>query len=600
MVIDIYFIMYSVIRDFLLPQNYIAEEVLLGAILINPTIFPQVVSFLKSDSFFVESHKLIYNGLLMLYKDDKIDILQLFYFLSDSQILYYVGGVFKIIELMRQTHIFMPSINMYAYIQELMILIHNSYTRRLIIQYGYNVIQLANISDLPCYQIYNKVSEYLESTVHKIPKEKLATFKDLIGNLLVQLKYQNINLVRFPVNQNIILSGFQQLDELIQGLQGGDLIVIAGRPSVGKTSFVVNIAFNILVSVSFGIYFFSLEMSKMQILSKFVAIASGVSIQSISLSKLTLDEWYYLNRICSNLMKYNVYINDKPDISIDYIEYASKLLSYETGAIKLLIIDYLQLVKVESFNNNLRTQELGYITRKLKLLAQYLDIPIIVLSQLNRSIETRVNKLPLLSDLRESGCLVNYYDLSLDFINNLHVQSLYNFPIIIVNNLIKLFNIKIVYRILFHPISFNFSLQYSFSLYFHFYLISLTHNHKLYVKKVWLKLSFYLETSISIKSCSHHLYSHILEYIYIPYIIYFNYIQVFDIIELDYMILLTRNFVLHNSIEQDADIVIMLSKGDEHLSLSNIIDVSLCKNRNGATGACKLLFMPQNNKFCDF
>nr|UAD84247.1 replication helicase subunit [Gracilaria changii] len=592
--------MYNVLRDFLLPQNYIAEEVLLGAILINPTIFSQVMSFLKSDSFFVESHKLIYNGLLVLYENDKIDILQLFYFLNDSKILHYIGGVFKIIELMRQSHIFMPSINMHSYIQDLMILIHNSYTRRLIIQYGYNVIQLANISDLPCYKIYNKVSEYLESTAYKIPKDTLITFKDLIGDLLVQLKYQNVNLVNSPVNQNIILSGFQQLDELIQGLQGGDLIVIAGRPSIGKTSFVVNIAFNILVSVSLGIYFFSLEMSKMQILSKFIAIASEVSTQSISLSKLTLDEWYYLNQVCSDLMKYDVYINDMPNISIDYIEYVSKLFVYETNKIQLLIIDYLQLVKVEGFNNSLRTQELGYITRKLKLLAQYLNIPIIILSQLNRSIETRVNKLPLLSDLRESGCLVKSHHLNLDFINNLHVQSLYMF--LIINNLMNLFGMKSICKLFFYSIYFNFSLQYSFSIYipFPFYSFSLTYNHKLYSKKSWMNLSFCLENNVCIINYFYNFYLYIFEYIYIPYIIYYSYTQVFDITEPNYMLLLTPNFVLHNSIEQDADIVMILSKGDTNLSLSNVIDISLCKNRNGAIGSCKLLFIPHNNKFCDF
>nr|YP_010195824.1 replication helicase subunit [Crassiphycus birdiae]UAD83221.1 replication helicase subunit [Crassiphycus birdiae] len=590
--------MHSIIGDLVLPQNYVAEEVLLGAILINPTIFSQVMSFLKSDSFFLESHKLIYKGLLILYKDNRVDILQLLYFLNDSRILYYVGGVFKIIELMRQSHLFMPSINMYAYIKELMILIHNSYTRRLIIQYGYHVVQLANIGDLPCHRIYTKISESLESTVHKIPKENLVTFQDLIGDLLIQLKYQNLNLVQYSVDQNLILSGFQKLDELIQGLQAGDLIVIAGRPSVGKTSFVVNIAFNILASISFGMYFFSLEMSKMQILSKFVAIASGVSTQSISLSKLTLNEWYHLNKICSELIKYNVYINDTPNMSIDYIEYASKLLSYETDIIKLVIIDYLQLVKVESFNSDLRTQELGYITRKLKLLAQHLCIPVIVLSQLNRSIENRVNKLPLLSDLRESGCLVNYYDLNLDFINNLHVKSLYNFAIMIRTNLIKLLNFNILYSTYL-----NFSLQYSFSIYcrFPFYLLCLTYNHKLYFKKMWLKLSSYLENNIICTiNYSYNLYASILEYIYLPCIIYFNYIQVFDITEPDYMVLLTRKCVLHNSIEQDADIVIILSKTNQYFSVSNVVDVALCKNRNGAIGSCKLLFIPQNNKFRDF
>nr|YP_010198076.1 replication helicase subunit [Gracilaria multipartita]UAD86492.1 replication helicase subunit [Gracilaria multipartita] len=591
--------MHSITIDPILPHNYIAEEILLGTILIHPDIFPQLIPLLKSDSFFVESHKLIYASLVTLHKDKKIDILQLFYFLNSSQILHYVGGVFKIIELMRQSHIFMPSINTYVYVQELIILINNSYTRRLIIQYGYNVIKLANIHDLHAHQIYNKLSEYLESTVHKIPKENLMTFKDLIGDLLIQLKYHNLNLVQPTISRNIILSGFQSLDQLIQGLQGGDLIVIAGRPSVGKTSFVINLAFNILSSISLGLCFFSLEMSKIQIVSKFVAIASGVSTQNISFSKLTIDEWYDLNQICRQLMKYKVYINDTPNISIDYIEYISKLLYQETGIIQLIIIDYLQLVQVEGFNNNTRTQELGYITRKLKLLAQYLNVPIVVLSQLNRSIETRVNKIPLLSDLRESGCVVTYYSFNLDIINNLHAQSLHNYKMLIRNNVIKSFNNNCLSHIFLYALYFDFSLQYSFSIRFPYYFLSLTHNHKLYLKIRWLKLSFYLENSLCVMNYFYRLSAHIVEYIYIPHLIYFDYFQVFDIQEPSHSVLCLSNFILHNSIEQDADIVIILSQCDNYVGLSNIIDVSLCKNRNGATGLCKLLFIPQNNKFCD-
>nr|YP_010196646.1 replication helicase subunit [Gracilaria cervicornis]UAD84043.1 replication helicase subunit [Gracilaria cervicornis] len=591
--------MRSIILDPVLPHNYIAEEILLGTILIYPTVFPQLMPFLKSDSFFVESHQLIYTSLVTLHKDKKIDILQLFYFLHNSQILHYVGGVLKIIELMRQSHIFMPSINMYVYIQDLMVLINNSYTRRLIIQYGYNVIQLANIHDLHCHQIYNKVSEYLESTVHKIPKENLMTFKDLIGDLLIRLKYQNLNVVQPTIKRNIILSGFYSLDQLIKGLQGGDLIVIAGRPSVGKTSFVINLAFNILSSISLGLCFFSLEMSKIQIISKFMAIASGVSTQNISFSKLTINQWYDLNRICRKLMKYKVYVNDTPNISIEYIEYTSKLLYQETGIVQLIIIDYLQLVQVEGFSNNIRTQELGYITRKLKLLAQYLNVPVVVLSQLNRSIETRVNKIPILSDLRESGCIVNYYSFKLDIMNNLHAQSLYESNILTRSNLIKCFNNNYLYNTFLYALYCNFSLQYSFGIHCHHYFLSLTHNHKLYSKLRWFRLSFCLEDSICVINYLYKLSAYIFEYVYISHIVYFDYFQVFDLQEASYSVLRLSNFILHNSIEQDADIVIILSKCDKNISLPNIIDVSLCKNRNGVTGLCKLLFTPQNNRFCD-
>nr|WDZ67889.1 replication helicase subunit [Gracilaria vermiculophylla] len=590
--------MYSFILDSALPQNYIAEEILLGTIIIHPMIFPQVMPFLKSDSFFVESHKLIYNSLVILHKAQKIDILQLLYFLNHSQILDNIGGVFKIIELMRQSHIFMPSISTYIYVQELMTLINNSYTKRLIIQYGYNVIKLANINDLPSHQIYNKVSEYLESTVYKIPKENLMTFSDLIGNLLLQLKYDNLSVVESSRDQKILLSGFQQLDQFIQTLQGGDLIVIAGRPSVGKTSFVINIIYNIISSISLSICFFSLEMSKLQIVSKFIAIASGVSTQNISFSNLTIDEWYSLNQICRDLMNYNVYINDTPNMSIDYIEYTSKLLYQETKSVQLVVIDYLQLIQVEGFNNNIRTQELGYITRKLKLLAQYLDIPIIILSQLNRSIETRVNKLPLLSDLRDSGCLLNNCHLNLNSSNMFHINSLQNFRVAIQSNLINSSLIQNLFNI-FKYCNCSFKLEYSFSICFPIFTLTLTHNHKLYLKVSWCKFDHLSEDKICVTNYSSDLYLYTFEYIYISSNLYCDYLQVFDIEEPNYMLLCSNSYILHNSIEQDADIVIILSKSVQDTNMSNIVDISLCKNRNGSTGSCKLLFTPFNNTFID-
>nr|YP_010199065.1 replication helicase subunit [Hydropuntia urvillei]UAD88514.1 replication helicase subunit [Hydropuntia urvillei] len=590
--------MNTIILDLTLPQNYVAEEILLGTILINPTVFPQLMPFLKPDAFFVESHRLIYKSLIMLHKSNKIDIIQLIYLLNDKEILYSIGGVPKIIELMRQSHMFMSSINIYAYVQELMNLVNNSYIKRLIIQYGYNVIQLASVTYLPSHHIYNKVSEYLESTVYKIPKENFMTFRDLIASLLMQVKYQNVDLAQLPVTQNTILSGFHKLDDLINGLQAGDLIVIAGRPSIGKTSFVINLVLNILNSIALGLCFFSLEMSKSQIVRKFVSVASGFPIHSICFSKLNSDQWYTLNKICRNLMNYNVYINDVPGISIDYIEYTAKLLHKETSKIQLIVIDYLQLIQIENFTNNTRTQELGYITRKLKLLAQYLDIPIIVLSQLNRSIETRVNKIPLLSDLRESGCLDVYNGLMLDLLNSLYIQHLYNSKILIRYNLLNAFRVRNFFTKFFHNGSLNIFFQYSFSVYCFISTLNVTHNHKVYMKTKWRRFNEYLQNSICIANYSHNLdFYYFFEYIYTNAIIYYDYIHVFDLQEPSYMVLLVDNFILHNSIEQDADIVIILSKDIQEVSSSNIIDVSLCKNRNGATGLCQLLFTPVNNTF---
>nr|YP_010199474.1 replication helicase subunit [Gracilariopsis tenuifrons]UAD89332.1 replication helicase subunit [Gracilariopsis tenuifrons] len=583
--------------DLFPPQNYIAEEILLGTILINPMIFPQIIPYLKQESFFLECHKLIYKSLITIYKNGKIDILQLLYILNKSQKLDYIGGVYKIMELMRQGHLFMSSINMSVYIQELIILINNSYMKRLMVQYGYNIVRLASIESSKSHHLYNKASEYLESTVHKIPKENLSTFRDILGELLIEFENYDTDLQEDFASKSKILSGFHQIDELMKGLQDGDLIVIAGRPSIGKTSFVINIAYNILNSTKLGLCFFSLEMSKLQIVYKFIAVACKMSIQSFSFDQLTIDQQYTFKSICNSLMKSNIYINDSPNMSIDYIEYTVKLLFKETSNIQLIIIDYLQLIQIENFTNNLRSQELAYITRKLKLLAQYLYIPIIVLSQLNRSIETRLNKNPLLSDLRESGCLISYLFLNIDLHNSLHSRSLYKDQILIKYHLMKLFYNRYSSKLSLYSINWKFILQYTFYIYINNYIMCLTHNHKLYNKFYWSKNNQLLEEDLAIINCF-LLYSNIyLEYKLMKYMKWLKYHQVFDIQEPNYLCFLSNYIVLHNSIEQDADIVMILSQSNDQLNLFKTVDITLCKNRNGPTGVCKLLFTPEKNLF---
>nr|YP_009500401.1 replication helicase subunit [Gracilariopsis heteroclada]AXE43563.1 replication helicase subunit [Gracilariopsis heteroclada] len=578
-------------------QNYIAEEILLGTILINPTIFPQIIPYLKSESFFLESHELIYKSLIIISKNGNIDILQLLHILNKAKKLDYIGGVYKIMELMRQGHLFMSSVNMSVYIQQLIILINNSYIKRLMIQYGYNIVRLASVESFKSHHLYNTASDYLESTVHKIPKENLFTFRDILGDLLIQFESHNVDLEEDFISNSEILSGFRQIDDLIKGLQNGDLIVIAGRPSIGKTSFVINIAYNIVNTTKLGLCFFSLEMSKIQIVYKFIAIASKTSLQSFSLNQLTLDQQSNFKSICNALMNSNIYINDSPNMSIDYIEYTSKLLFKETNNIQLIIIDYLQLIQVESFINNVRAQELAYITRKLKLLAQYLYIPIIVLSQLNRSIETRLNKNPLLSDLRESGCLMSYLLLNIDLYNSLHSQNLYKYKILIQYDLIRLFYHNCLLQLSLYSVNWKFILQYSFNICIHNYILSLTHNHKLYNKLYWTKNNQFSEEDYLIIN-SFLFYSNIyLEYKWINCIKWSTYVQVFDIKEPNYMSLLCNYIILHNSIEQDADIVMILSQSSDQLHFFKKIDINLCKNRNGPTGVCKLLFTPEKNLF---
>nr|QCI06564.1 replication helicase subunit [Erythroglossum lusitanicum] len=283
---------------------------------------------------------------------------------------------------MKQSQIFIASSDIYIYIEELIKIINFNYIKRLLIQYGHNIIKLAYIPEISNDILYNKASKYLNLTENKIPKtNNIKTFKQLISNFLVDIQYNEKKTKENKKNyqNNIsIKSGFKKIDKLTTGLTKGDIIVLAGRPSMGKTSLAINIAYNISYTLKSSVSIFSLEMSSKQILNKFISIACNISTQEINLHNLSIQKWNNIKKKCKKLLDFNIYINDKPNISIDYIEYNSKLLQKEDININLIIIDYLQLIQINNVNNITRSQELSYITRKIKLLAQYLNLPIII------------------------------------------------------------------------------------------------------------------------------------------------------------------------------------------------------------------------------
>lgn len=585
-----------------LPQNYLAEEILLGYILINPNIFNEIINNIKAEYFFLECNQIVYKNLIKIYKTNKVDPMQLLYSLSCTKTLYKVGGLEKIIELMKQSQIFASSRITNIYLQELIESINNNYIKRLMIQYGYNIIQLAYIHKFPSYKLYNKAHYYLNDTAQKIPQQNIDNLQDLIINFITDLKYKNKKIKNNYKKSEVFMPyGFKELDQLTNGLNKGDLIIIAGRPSMGKTSFAINIAYKILNKLNKGISIFSLEMSKIQILYKLISIASSISVHNIKEKNINQNQFSIIQDICNKLLKSKIYINDNPNISIDYIEYTTQIIQKEKQFIELIIIDYLQLIQMQGLLKNNRSQELSYITRKLKLLAQALNIPIIVLSQLNRSIETRINKEPLLSDLRESGC-INYHNMiAVNTINNLNIKNLLNpctkkkidsYP-----------NIKNLY-IRKTYLKYNILWQYIYLCRIDiFYNIQITHNHKLFQQKYWIKQNHIIDNMVIVKNLNRSPKNLLLENLYIKKIKYIKYSTVFDIARPRLLNLISNQIILHNSIEQDADIVMILyQKTQENTyenKLSNLktIDFYLCKNRNGPIGFFKLLFSNKNTIF---
>nr|YP_009257614.1 putative replicative DNA helicase [Coeloseira compressa]ANH09697.1 putative replicative DNA helicase [Coeloseira compressa] len=595
------------------PQNYLSEQLLIGIILINPTILPNITPLINRECFFLESHKIIYDNLIELYKLNSLYPIQILEYLSDKENLYQIGGIEKILDLMKQSQIFTIYLNINKYSEQLISSINNQYSKRLLIQYAYNIIQLAYIKQFPSYQIYNKASQYLDYTSQNIPKNSIINFQELISQFLLTLKIQkeNTKIISDAKQQYCkFKSGFLKLDQLIQGISQGDLIIIAGRPSMGKTSFAINILYNIIIELNAGISVFSLEMTKQQILIKLIAIITQSNTQKIQQKNLTDVESKYIIKKCKKIIGSNIYLNDTTNISIEYIEYTAKLLYKETQYVEIIMIDYLQLIQVEECSYSNRPQELSYITRKLKLLAQNLFIPIIVLSQLNRGIEHRTNKKPMLSDLRESGCLniSSFLKLTSNTLKELHLKNLYYIK--------KYFHLQKI-NCYCQKDKINNYLNFIQKLYIHINYIypiyiknkiiptvEITNKHKIHLKHKWFRISLLLDINTIYQNFNHksknNLEHNVLENIYINKIFIKQKNIIYDLHVTNNLFYSYQNICMHNSIEQDADIVMILYKTEinENNTLSdNIVDIIVCKNRNGPIGSLQLAFKAETATF---
>nr|YP_009395256.1 Replication helicase subunit [Bryothamnion seaforthii]ARW64024.1 Replication helicase subunit [Bryothamnion seaforthii] len=598
-----------------IPQNNLAEEILLGIFLVYPNVFFHTINIVKKEHFFLESHELIYINLIEIYKDEKISIIELFYRLKINGTLKKIGGLNRIISIMRQSQTFVSSSQVNTYVEGLINILNNHYIKRLVIQYGYNIIKLGHMYITNNKHIYYKILFYLKFIEQEIlgNDETITNIKDLISRKLLELKsitkYLNKNNTNF-----ILKSGFQQLDKIIQGFSQGNLIILAGRPSIGKTSFAINIAYNTFINQKRSICIFSLEMSSKEILNKLICIACKQLIDERTIKKLSKHKWQCITKLCNQLINQNIYINDKYNIEINNIETISKSLKKKNQNICLIIIDYLQLIEFSSNDSSKynRSQELGYITRKLKLLAQILDLPIVVLSQLNRNIEIRHNKEPLLSDLKESGCISNYSNINiLDYYNN--NINIMNVPSIKLQNItVKSIKGKLIQgksntnncRINETKESLYFFQQYIFNYTTKRNQLKLTYDHRHLLQESWLKIQDnILSTTVSFLSqtCEH------LKYVmlYKKYTISINikdYSKTYDINKNSSFNLICKNFILHNSIEQDADIIIMLYDKKEQKDLlreDKTLDIKISKNRNGNTGECQIIFTPTISVFKD-
>ena len=396
-----------------LPHNFLAEKIILSCLLINSEAIELTIKTLSIEAFYFKNHQEIYRAIIFMHKKKlSIDILTLITFLQDNGLLHEVGGIKVLVELISQ----FPNL---VYLEEYLALVKDKFIRRSLIKLGYEVINSGYITNIPLEIILNEFENKLSNLINKIPTQKFVSNAELLDTIFFDLKKKSFN-----PELSGLSSGFYDLDSLTQGFQKSDLIIIAGRPSMGKTAFGLNIALNLIKNSKFPILFFSLEMSKEQIMYRLLSMETNINQRKLKSGKLSQNDWVKLNKVIKIFSKCPFFIDDTFNLSIQDIRSKVKTICFEQKKISLIIIDYIQLMQNSKLKTENRVQELSQITRSLKTLAREFNIPVIALSQLSRNVENRIDKKPILSDLKESGSIEQDADLViLLYNNNFHLSN---------------------------------------------------------------------------------------------------------------------------------------------------------------------------------
>ena len=379
------------------PQNIEAEESILGGILLDPKALSKISDSLIPEAFYVTTHQDIYRAALALQEKKKpTDLMTVSSWLQDNHLLDQIGGMPRLIQLIDRT-VSAANIDRYAE------LVMEKYMRRQLISTSGEIIELARDTTLDLENIFDESEQKIFRLTQKRPQDGLI----FLGDTLIET-FNKIEQMHETTTLPGIETQFYDLDAMTSGLQPSDLVIIAGRPSMGKTSFALNIAYNI-ARQNLPVAVFSLEMSKEQLTQRLLSSETHIESNRIRSARLSQNDLEKVFNGLDKLLKLPIYIDDTPNLTVSQMRSQVRRLQTEKkGQIGLVLIDYLQLMGEGGDN---RVQELSKITRSLKALAREIHAPVIALSQLSRAVESRNNKRPMMSDLRESGALEQDSDL---------------------------------------------------------------------------------------------------------------------------------------------------------------------------------------------
>ena len=374
------------------PQNLDAEKAVLGAVLVDSNAMNKIVELLSKEYFYSPQNQIIYECFTTLYNQGKpIDILTVGEYLSVNSLLDKAGGREYLSDLMMDT-VLISNISYYANI------IRDNFTKRKLIQAGSAIIE--HTFETPDTQ---EALENAERLVFEIAENRTSNemqpLTDLLYDVIDQIEYRFNNRGSYTG----VPSGYYELDNMTTGFQKSDLIILAARPSMGKTAFALNIAQNVAIRSKVPVAIFSLEMSKSQLVQRIMCAEAEIDAQRIRTGQLQPKEWERITGILNALHETPIYIDDTGNVTVSEIRAKLRRLKMQSPDLGLVLIDYLQLIDDKSSTD--RIQQISSISRSLKALARELNVPIIALSQLSRKVEERKDRTPMLSDLRESGAI---------------------------------------------------------------------------------------------------------------------------------------------------------------------------------------------------
>ena len=570
-----------------IPANLEAEEAILGSLLIDPDAIIKIAASVSAEDFYREKNGWVYQAILDLHeRREPADFVTLCDEMERRNQLQEVGGAGYITQLINNT----PTAVHVEYYAG--IVVRTATLRRLIGAAG-QITALAYDEAQDVDEVVDRAEQLIFGVSERRIQRDLTPIRHIMGNVVERIDY----LHRHTGDLLGVPSGFGKLDKLLGGFQKSDLVILAARPSVGKTALALNFAANAAKKYGQRVAFFSLEMSAEQLVQRLLSSETGINQQRLRLGDVKEEEWLMLMEAAGVLSETLLFIDDTPAVSVLELRTKARRLQAEHG-LDLVVVDYLQLMRGEGGRNDNRVQEISYITRSLKSLARELEVPLIALSQLSRAVEQRTDHKPQLSDLRESGCLTGDSLVTLaDTGERLPIADCLgrsNLAVCALNPetlQIERATVSNAFCTGRKPVQ-RLTTQSGRT-------IRATANHKFLTIQGWKRLDELKRgeaIAVPPLACSNIYWDRVTQ------VAADGEEEVYDLTVPGPANFVANDILVHNSIEQDADVVMFIYREDmvkEDSERKNLADVIVAKHRNGPTDTVPLFFNRELTKFAD-